>query len=193
MTQAPSAPEPFFTEYVPSRVAELSALAGRNSAGSVAFDVIGAGTWWLRLKQGTLEVSTSELPDHLLTVALRVDDFTQVIVAGVDRLGQSLPPERQMMAARLLTLDDERAKLVSSVPGSLGLALSDGPLVRRLLVAPRAVKPSLDQPTCEIACSIEDFWAMQSGAVNPFELLMNGRIKLDGDAQVAVALSGIFG
>ncbi len=194
MSRVPSAPEAFFTEYLPERVARLTAaVAGKHSPGSVVFDVLGAGRWSLALKDGLLEVNTSQPADQLLTIALRVEDFEPVIVAGAEKVGEELPPERQLIAARMLTLDSERAKLVRSVQGSMGVALTDAGITRRLLLAPGTVAIDLDRPTCEVACSIEDFWGLQSGVSNAFELLMNGRLRLAGDPQIAMALSGVFG
>ncbi len=193
MVQVPESPEAFFAQYLPARVARMAAaIHGKDSVGSVAFEVLGAGKWWLKLNQGTLVASSAANEDELLTVVVRAADFVPVIVGGAQRVPEELPPERQMIAARLLTLDQERARLINTVQGSLGLALADAGATRRLLIAPRTAQRNLDKPSCEIACSIEDFWAMQSGASNPFELLMNGRIRLDGDAQIAMALSGVF-
>jgi hypothetical protein len=191
-TAVPSSPEAFFTSYVPERVARLSALAGRSSPGSVLFDVPGVGSWSLALKQGSLVVTTGDQADRLLTIAIRPDDFEPIIVKGAERVPENLPPERQMIAARILTLDAERAKLVSGVTGSLGLALKDGALVRRLLIAPPKAAVLIEQPNCEVSCSLDDFFAMQGGVGNPFELLMDGRLTLAGDMQIAMALSGVF-
>jgi hypothetical protein len=193
MNRVPSVPDAFFTEYLPARVARLSAALGqRSSPGSVLFEIEGAGRWWLRLESGRLEVQSSELPRHLLTIALRQADFERVIVAGAEQVAESLPPERQIIAARMLTLDAERANLVRGVGGSLGLALADGDLTRRLLLAPAGIPVDVDRPGCELSCTLEDFWKLQSGEANAFELLMEGRIKFDGDAQIAMALSGVF-
>jgi hypothetical protein len=192
-TSVPSSPEAFFTSYVPERIARLSAaLAGRSSPGSVLFDVPGVGSWSLSLKQGSLLVVAGEQPDRLLTIAIRSDDFAPIIVTGAERVPEDLPPERQMIAARILTLDAERAKLVSGVTGSLGLALKDGAVTRRLLIAPPKAPVVIEQPSCEVSCSLDDFWAMQGGVGNPFELLMDGRLTLAGDMQIAMALSGVF-
>lgn len=189
----PSSPDAFFTNYVPERVAKLSAtLRGRSSPGSVLFDVAGAGSWSLALKDGALVVKSGAEPDRLLTLAIRAEDFEPIIVKSAERVPEDLPPERQMIAARILTLDAERAKLVSGVTGSLGLALKDGDLVRRLLIAPPKVAVDIEHPNCEVSCSLADFWAMQGGAGNPFELLMDGRLTLSGDIQIAMALSGVF-
>lgn len=187
------APEAFFTEYLPARVARLSPLLGKKSSpGSVLFDVPPAGRWWLRLQEGKLEVGSAELPDHLLTVAVRLPDFERVIVGGAEKVGEALPPERELIAARLLTLDAERANLVRGVGGSLGIVVTDGDETRRLLLAPAGVAVDIDKPTCDVSCTLEDFWKLQSGEANAFELLMDGRLRLGGDAQIAMALSGVF-
>lgn len=189
----PQSPEAFFTRYVPERIAQLSSvIKDRSSPGSVRFEVLGAGAWSLALQNGALVVSEQKLQDHLLTIAIKSDDFVPVIVTGAERIPEELPPERQMIAARLLTLDAERAELVRGVSGSLGLALKDGNVVRRLLLAPHGAPIDVDHPSCEVACSLDDFWAMQGGAHNPFQLLMDGRITLAGDMQIAMALSGLF-
>ena len=48
------------------------------------------------------------------------------------------------------------------------------------------------RPSCDVSCTLEDFWKLQSGEANAFELLMDGRVRFGGDAQIAMALSGIF-
>ena len=193
MSRVPRVPEAFFTEYLPARVAVLApAMGQRSSPGSVLFDVEGAGRWWLRFESGRLQVQASELPQHLLTIALRLPDFEAVIVEGAGKVGETLPPERQIIAARMLTLDAEQANLVRGVGGSLGLLLADGDVTRRLLLAPAGTPVDIDHPSCDVSCALEDFWKLQSGEANAFELLMDGRVRFGGDAQIAMALSGIF-
>jgi hypothetical protein len=193
MNRVPRVPEAFFAEYLPARVALLSPVLGQQSSpGSVLFDIEGAGHWWLRFESGRLQVQAGELPQHLLTIALRLVDFEPVIVAGAEKVGETLPPERQIIAARMLTLDAERAKLVRGVGGSLGLLLADAGVTRRLLIAPAGVPVDIDRPSCDVSCTLEDFWKLQSGEANAFELLMDGRIRFGGDAQIAMALSGVF-
>jgi hypothetical protein len=187
MTRVPVAPEAFFTEYLPARVARLSPVLGqRSSPGSVLFEVESAGRWWLRLEAGRLVVQGDELPGHLLTIALRQADFERVIAAGAEQVGEALPPERQLNAARMLTLDAESASLVRGVSGSLALVLADAGVTRRLLIAPAGVAVDLAKPTCDVSCTLEAFWKLQSGESNALELLMDGRIRFGGDAQIAM-------
>ena len=53
-------------------------------------------------------------------------------------------------------------------------------------------QPNLTKPECEISCESEAFWGLQTGAQNPIELLMNGKIKIAGEAQIPMALSSLF-
>ena len=41
-------------------------------------------------------------------------DFERVIVTAAGQIGEALPPERQLIAAKMLTLDAERASVVRS-------------------------------------------------------------------------------
>jgi hypothetical protein len=193
MSRIPHAPDAFFREYLPARVASLSGVLGsKSSPGSVLFQVEGVGQFWLRLEAGRLDVQSTELSGHLLSIALREADFERVIVAAAERVGESLPPEQQLIAARLLTMDAERAALVRGVQGSLGLVLADGDTTRRLLIAPAGISLDIDKPSCDVTCTLDDFFKLQSGEANAFELLMDGRVRFGGDAQIAMALSGIF-
>ena len=53
MSDVPSAPEAFFTQYLPERLAQ-AALPRVSSAGSVVFSVPGSGTYSFRLLDGKL-------------------------------------------------------------------------------------------------------------------------------------------
>jgi putative sterol carrier protein len=37
-----------------------------------------------------------------------------------------------------------------------------------------------------------DFWALSRGEKNPFELLMDGKIRMQGRMEVAMALSSVL-
>jgi putative sterol carrier protein len=70
--------------------------------------------------------------------------------------------------------------------------LADGDTTRRLLIAPAGISLDIDKPSCDVTCTLDDFFKLQSGEANAFELLMDGRVRFGGDAQIAMALSGIF-
>lgn len=190
MSEIPRSPERFFKEYVPAEMARLkSTLGDRSSAGAVAFEVTGGGTWSLSLDHGNVRVTEGLTPDVLVRLTLTADDFEPIVVLGAERLGSEGGLERQLVAARVLTVDAERARLIREAPGSVALKLA-GPngQTHRLVVTLGAGAPKLDAPDCELECALEDLWAIQSGARNPFELLMDGKLKLTGKVELAMAL-----
>jgi putative sterol carrier protein len=91
---------------------------------------------------------------------------------------------------RALLVDAERAALIRAIQGSLALELT-GERSHRLQLTPgnRTAQAAAE---CTVRCALTDFWAMQRGAANPFELMMNGKVQISGDAQIAMALSSLF-
>jgi SCP-2 sterol transfer family protein len=193
MSLVPSSPGAFFTAYIPARFAELAGFEQATSAGSVLFTVPGAGQWSYRLAQGKLLVDPSARADVIVCITVPEASFAPIVVAGAERLaGQTLPPERQLLAFRALTLDSERAAQIRAVAGSVAFAVVDGVSTHRVYVTPGAARPNLAQPECEISCDADAFWGLQSGTHNPIELLMGGKLRIAGDAQIPMALSGLF-
>jgi SCP-2 sterol transfer family len=193
MSLVPSAPEAFFTGYIPARFAELSGFAHATSSGSVLFTVPGAGRWAYRLVQGKLLIESSAHADVIVGITIPEASFGPIVVEGAERLaGQTLSLERQLLAFRALTLDSERAAQIRAVAGTVAFAVLDGTTTHRVYVTPGAAAPNLAQPECEISCDADAFWGLQSGAHNPIELLMGGKLRIAGDAQIPMALSGLF-
>ncbi len=193
MTEVPSSPEAFFGSYIPARFAEFSGPSQATSAGSVLFSVPGAGSWAYRLAGGKLAVEAGVPADAIVCITVPEASFAPIVLAGAERLtGEALSPERQLLAFRALTLDAERASLIRGVVGSVAFAVIDGAHTHRVFVTPGAKQPNLAAPECEVSCEADAFWALQSGTLNPFELLMSGKLTIKGDAQIPMALSSLF-
>ena len=47
-------------------------------------------------------------------------------------------------------------------------------------------------PECTVRIAAPDFWALSRGDKNPFELLMDGKIRMQGRMDVAMALSSVL-
>jgi hypothetical protein len=184
----------FFGEYVPAQLGRLKpSLAGASSPGAVVFEVVGAGAWSLRLTAGVATVTPGVDADPLVLIALSAADFESVVVAGADRFANDAEPARQLMAARVLTVDQDRAKLLRDAPGTLALKLASSSREHRLTLTLGGIPPKPDAPDCEIACALEDLWSIQSGDKNAFELLMDGKLKLTGKMELAMALAAALG
>jgi putative sterol carrier protein len=195
MSAIPRDPGHFFGQYVPAELAGLEAsLKGKRSPGAVTFEIIGSGAWSLRLEDGKLEVLPGVASDVLVRITLAASDFEPVIVSGAEELAKNSSADRQVIAARVLTLEPERAELVARASGSVGLRLkaASGP-EHRVTVTLGNAAPKLDAPDCELAFALEDLWAIQSGAKNPFELLMEGKLTMTGKVELAMALGSALG
>lgn len=190
MTTVPHDPQAFFADYVPatfSRVAQGAPT--QTSPGAVVFRV-GSLTVALRLNAGRVETATDVPDDTLVQVSLSEADFEPIVVRGAEELERLASRDRQLAVLRALSLDAERAALVRAVPGSLAVELT-GERTHRLTLTPGNRAPR-DVAECTVRCALTDFWGMQRGQTNPFELMMNGKIQITGDAQVVMALSPLF-
>jgi hypothetical protein len=193
MSDIPRSPARFFGEYVPAHFAALgSALRERVSPGSIAFEV-GDEAWSLRLEAGAVAVEQGVAPDTLLRLTLAASDFEPVIVAGAERLDEKAGLERQLVAGRALALDEERARMLRETGGSVLLRLAGDSSTHRVLVSIGGTTPKADAPDCEIDCSLSDLWAIQSGSANPFQLLLDGKIRIQGNAGLALAVGAALG
>lgn len=194
MSEIPRSPERFFNEYVPAQMARLKGTLGeRSSVGSVVFELLEGGAWSLSLEGGAVRVTPGVAADALVRITLGTDDFVPVVVGGAERLGDEAGAERQLVAARVLTVDAERARLLREAPGSVALKLGAAGATYRLVITLGSAAPNLDAPDCELECALEDLWAIQSGARNAFELLMEGKLHLTGKIELAMALGAALG
>lgn len=190
----PADPETFFTRYVPERFAAIaSGLAGKTSPGSLCFRVIGAGEWVLRLRDGALSVEAGTADDTIVQISVRREDFEPLVVRGAERLEQEPASlDGQLVAFRALSLDEERANLIRGISGNVALSVVDGEARSRVVLTPGTATPNFDAPECEVSIELADFLALQQGRQNPIELLMANKIRITGNAQIALALSGLF-
>jgi putative sterol carrier protein len=194
MSEIPRDAARFFGEYVPAQLGRLKpSLAGASSPGAVVFEVDGAGAWSLRLTAGVATVTSGADADALVRIALSAADFEPVVVAGAERFATDAEPTRQLMAARVLTVDQERARLLRDAPGTLALKLASKAGEHRLTLTLGGAPTKVDAPDCEIACALEDLWSIQSGDKNAFELLMDGKLRLTGKMELAMALAAALG
>jgi len=184
----PSTPREFFEDYLPGWFS--SGVGGQaSSPGALVFHV-GAQTFALRLEQGKLRVSQGGVNDAILQVSLSEPDFAELIRQG-EPLFQSAATDR-LLALRSLSLDAERAKLIRNVDGSVAFEIADGELVRTLLLSPGVALAGSEPPACTVRVAAADFWALSRGDKNPFELLMDGKIRMQGRMDVAMALSSVL-
>jgi putative sterol carrier protein len=193
MSLVPETPNEFFTQYVPERFETVKAgVAGKSSAGCLTFRV-GELAWSLRVRAGELGVTSGMESDVILQITIPDRDFKAIVVRGAElQESAALSPEQQLLAFKVLTVDAERSALVRGVRGSMAFSINDADGSHKLVVTPGSATPNLENPECRLECLMSDFMDMQTGKVNPMQLAMSGRIRIVGNAQIPMALSGVF-
>jgi len=194
MTDVPDSPKEFFERYIPERFAAFKAgMAGKTSTGSMVFRVSGVGEWTLRLSDGELAVSEGMQDDVILQVTVSSEDFGPIFVqAAMLQEDEPIKPEQQVMAFKALTIDSERTKLVQNIAGTVAFVIDAGEETHQLFITPGKGEPKLEGADCRLECKMNDFVDMQTGKQNPMQLAMGGKIKIVGNAQIPMALSGVF-
>lgn len=181
-------PGEFFEGYLPAWF-EGAVQSPVTSPGSLLFHV-GSDTFALRLDAGKLRVTRGATTDAILQVSISPVDFALLIRQG-EALFVSGASDR-LLALRSLSLDAERAKQIRGVDGSVAFEITDGDDVQRLLLSPGAAAAGDSPPACTVKVDAQDFWALTRGERNPFELLMDGKLRLQGRMEVAMALSAVL-
>lgn len=217
----PESPEPFLVEFLPAFVAEIGGPSGPGASGSasalgrgsdaaprsrrapsgagVAVRVVGAGEWTLRLSDGALVVSLGVAGDVALQISLRAEDFTRLVVEPI-RTALQAPDDgtnTRALAARsfwtrLGRFDDETAELLRRQEGRILVRIDDGGNARHIALTPGLIEHSLDRAECCIDCEITALEAVQARRKNPLDLFYEGQIRITGDAQIALAMAGLF-
>lgn len=184
-------PHEFFESYLPEWFADCMAVgaAAIASPGSLVFH-IGPESFALRLVASKLEVTRGATSEATLQVSLSVADFGELI-RQAEPLFLSGASDR-LLALRSLSLDAERAKTIRNVDGSVAFEITEGEVVRTLLLSPGAAVADGSPPACTVRIAAGDFWALSRGERNPFELLMDGKIRMQGRMEVAMALSSVL-
>lgn len=194
MSPVPVDPSAFFGRWLPEAFEPLAArLSAQSSPGALVFQVGEQAPLALRIELGRLATSPGVPNDTIAQVRISEGAFEPIIVRGAEMLSaEHKSGESHLLVLRALTLDAERVALIRGVPGSVAFVLKSGVEEHRLLLTPGTQTPNVQAPECTVRCELEDFLAMQRGETNPFELMMNGKIQLSGDAQIPMALSSLF-
>lgn len=184
-----------FDAWIPARFAEfLSTQVGNavqpNEHCTVNIEC-GDDTWLYRIEGRRLVVSPST-PESAASFRLHVDPHTveRFVLGELPNLPPVAPDVAPSPLLKLLNLDDEALNLVQNLPGALKLVIKDGETSFTAALGPgsRAVAPA----ACTLSCNLADAELVRAGKAQPMELFFGGRIQLEGDPQVAMALAGLF-
>ena len=211
----PETPAELIGEFLPNFVGRLlSALppaAGKGPRGvgptavrapaptGVGLRVVGAGEWTLRIAGEQLLVEPQIRQDVALQVSLAERDFGPLVVAPLRRaLAQRAGESGTSSAApaslwaRLGRWDEETVDLLRRQTAGILLRIQDGDLKRGVALTPGTHPYSLETAECTIDCALADLEQLQAKQGNPLDLFYAGQIRISGDAQIALAMAGLF-
>jgi hypothetical protein len=205
----PERPDEFFTDFLPRQFAEFAAAAdaapgrapgappGAPAEARVLVRVAGAGEWSIGITARALSVRPGPDEAVALQLSLRDRDFVRLVVEPAQRglarrLEQPDLPQRAGLWSRLSRWDRETTDLLRQQPAGLLVRIEDQGTVRPVAVTPGTQPYSLDAAACIIECRLSDLVEIESGKTNPIDVFYSGRLRITGDAQIALALAGLF-
>jgi len=215
----PTTPERFLLEFLPAFVADIGGPSGQGDAGGPASDagarrarrpagagiavrVVGVGEWTLRLDERALGVSAGMADDVALQLSLSARDFEPLVVAPTRRALAGSGSDGAAAGARALAaksfwtrlgrFDEETAELLRCQEGRILVRVDDAGTSRNVALTPGLQPYSLDSAECCIDCEIAALEAVQDKRKNPLDLFYEGQIRITGDAQIALAMAGLF-
>lgn len=166
----------------------------------VGLRVVGAGEWTLRIAGDgaapKLVVESGISSDVALQLSLDQRDFVPLVVAPLRRALDAAANAPSTAApgvwSRLGRWDEETVELLRRQTGGILLRIRDGELKRCVALTPSTQPFSLESAPCVIDCALSDLEQLQAQRGNPLDLFYAGQIRISGDAQIALAMAGLF-
>jgi SCP-2 sterol transfer family len=205
----PESPAELIGEFLPNFVGQLLAGQPARNAGTparrvpapvgVGLRVVGAGEWTLRIVGEQLLVEPQIQKDVALQVSLADRDFGPLVVAPLRRAlarrsgaGAASAAGPVSLWGRLGRWDEETVDLLRRQTAGILLRIADGDLKRCVALTPSVHPYSLETAECTIDCALGDLEQLQAKQGNPLDLFYAGQIRISGDAQIALAMAGLF-
>ncbi len=181
-----SNPQHFFENWLPRTFEQLRQRVDTSNVTDCSLLAeVGPRSWRVAVVGGQLEVEPNPA-QTTSTFRARTDESSfERLITGVTLNGSA-----QTSDMKLLRLDEETCRLVDNVPEAIRLVVLDEPGRAEVVLAPGSVDPS--NVGCTVTCKLDDLREVQAGRANPMELFMSGRLTLDGNVEVAMALGGLF-
>jgi putative sterol carrier protein len=203
MTQpTPPAPEVFFAERFPAQMnrqlaeqEESAAAAQRALAGMRAVDATlrfdvrgpGGGTWYVNFAEGRAAAGSAPAHPPFLSIVLERADFEPLWREAGDNVLGFLGGVSGMGTPIKLTRS--RVEQIGAVKGALLFELTGEGGFR--LVAHLGGDPPADDapPATAIRVDAQAYRELRSGALQPQDAFLAGKIQVEGDMQLAMQLA----
>ena len=204
----PDEPRRLLTEFLPQFFAQITSIPAREGGArpslegrapapvGVAVRVEGEGEWTFRIVAGGLLVEPGVAADVALQISLAARDWGPLVVTPLRRAieangGVQSAPKASLWL-RLGRWDAETVDLLRRQPGRVLVRVDDAGTSRNVALSPGTQPHSLETAECIIDCALDDLLELQAKRKNPLDLFYEGKIRISGDAQVALAMAGLF-
>lgn len=169
----------FFLSWLPAQLRTLDLKQQLSRTLSLAVEVADAKYCVELDPAGVAQVTEGARPDATFRLRLDRPAFERLLLPVA---------EHPVTTAHVPKIDAETLELVSAATGCLEACFDEGDHSYRIVFGPGQV----EEVGCKIHCDLGDFERVRAGSVQPFELLMNGKLRIEGDPQIALALGSLL-
>lgn len=150
------------------------------------------GTWAMGFVNGRLAIDEAAADKPPLQVTSSIEDFRAFLAGSVRdavkaKAGSKAAGIDAKQAARLFRITTKTDQ-VKQYSGDLQLVVENSPKNHTLTLTFGGGTPNPAKPTTTISISLEDFMALIGGELNAQAAFFAGKIRLDGDMNLAMGL-----
>ncbi len=187
MSDVPTAPAEFFTEYLPGQFKEGLGDA-QSGPGAICFEVLDEGQWSLWIDSGDIKTQDGRHDDTLVQISIPKDDWAdaakRISEGGIGPMGGG-------GGASMLT-NPAAATTLKAAQGTLKFVIKRDDVDHWMAITFGGADPNVDAPRATLSMTQEVAEQLGSGNANPQELFMAGKIQIAGDMMMLMQLAPIM-
>lgn len=150
------------------------------------------GTWAVGFVGGRLAIEQGPASTAPLQVTSSIEDFRAFLAGEIRdavkaKAGSKAAGLDAKQAAKLFRVTS-KAEQIKQYTGDLQLVVENGPKTHKLTLTFGGNAPKPEAPVTTISISLADFLALVGGELNPQAAFFAGKIRLDGDMNLAMGL-----
>lgn len=150
------------------------------------------GTWAMGFEGGRLVINEGSADKPPLQISTTTDDLRAFIAGSIrDAVKAKAGPQAAAIdakqVAKLFRITG-KTEQVKAYTGDLQLVVENAGSAHKLTLTFGGGAPNPAAPTTTISIALDDFLAMTSGELNPQAAFFAGKIRLDGDMNLAMGL-----
>lgn len=193
-----NSPDDFFEKFLPGVINEGLAGSGRSDTlnDTTDFNVLGEGTWSSQVVDGLMRVKDEPSESPMLQITTTSEDFGALFLsAHAKKLmgGAADKKDQGLLALNKVIFDDLKRERLKAMSGDLQIALTtDAGTTHRITFTLGGKPYDHENPTCTISVKMADWLDIMDGKANPQEAFFQGKIRLEGDMNLAMGFTALM-